>query len=92
MEGIQKQVFVDPAQGPGVAAKFMKVFERAGRHDAERDKGIRMWDVEKQHQPSASASGTEPEPESRYAVIPWTEGPPHHTAPHTLTWAALVAA
>lgn len=81
MEGIQKQVFVDPAQGPGVAAKFMKVFERAGRHDAERDKGIRMWDVEKQHQPSASASGTEPE--SRYALIPWKEVPPHHTAPHT---------
>ena len=46
IEGIRRQVFAD---GSGrSAAQFLAKYERARRHDAERDKGVRKWDVEKQ--------------------------------------------
>ena len=59
MDGILRQVFVDPSQHRR-AAQFLRAYEKAGRHDTERDKGVRMWNVEKQH-----GSGTGP-PSSKY--------------------------
>lgn len=43
MGGIRKQVYVEDQ------AKFTKTYDKAGRHDTERDKGMRNWDREKQN-------------------------------------------
>lgn len=53
-EGIQKQVFVDPSS----SKEFLKTFKTAQQHDSERDKGIRMWDLEKQQQRKNASGGS----------------------------------
>nr|ADD95746.1 hypothetical protein [uncultured organism MedDCM-OCT-S04-C46] len=52
MEGILRQVFVNESD----SKKFLQTYEKAGRHDAERDNGMRMWDIEKQHQNSGDST------------------------------------
>jgi hypothetical protein len=61
MDGILRQVFVDPSDRR--AAQFLREYEKAGRHDTERDKGVRMWDIEMQHR-----SGTE-SASSKYGLL-----------------------
>ena len=40
--------------------QFLAKYERAGRHDTERDKGVRAWDIERQAQSqSGDGSGAE---------------------------------
>ena len=58
MEGVLRQVFADGSARS--AAQFLAKYERAGRHDTERDKGVRAWDIERQAQSqSGDGSGAE---------------------------------